>query len=60
MSKVFSLADVQQHGFLIIDGDVFDVSKFMSLHPGGKSILVAPAGAFFKPLVPAHFGSSID
>jgi cytochrome b involved in lipid metabolism len=41
MSKVFSAADVASHNkpddlFIIVDEDVYDVSKFADEHPGGK------------------------
>lgn len=41
MSKVFSAADVSSHNkpddlFIIVDEDVYDVTKFADEHPGGK------------------------
>ncbi len=47
--KSFTLAEVATHNtekdaWIVIDGDVYDVTKFVSLHPGGKSILLQSAG----------------
>lgn len=41
MSKVFSQSDVASHSksddiWIIINNDVFDVTKFQDTHPGGK------------------------
>ncbi|KAJ3334550.1 hypothetical protein HDU93_007760 [Gonapodya sp. JEL0774] len=49
MSKSFTAAEVAQHdregnAWIIIDGEVFDVSKFAAEHPGGKKILLKVAG----------------
>ncbi|PNY26236.1 cytochrome b5 [Tolypocladium capitatum] len=55
----FSTADVASHRdeangyWLIIENDVYDVSKFMSEHPGGDKVLKRFAGknatkAFWK------------
>ncbi|CAG9941226.1 unnamed protein product [Clonostachys rosea f. rosea IK726] len=58
MSKVFTAADVASHNkadnlYTIIDGDVYDLTKFQDDHPGGKKILQRVAGkdaskAFWK------------
>jgi cytochrome b involved in lipid metabolism len=48
MSKTFSVADVASHNsakdlYIIVDEDVYDLTKFQDEHPGGKkstSILV--------------------
>ncbi|KAL7124523.1 hypothetical protein ABFS83_14G054100 [Erythranthe nasuta] len=49
MSKVFTLAEVSQHNsnkdcWLIIDGKVYDVTKFLDDHPGGDEVLVTATG----------------
>lgn len=41
MSATFTTADVGAHNkgtdmYIIIDGDVFDLTKFQDEHPGGK------------------------
>ena len=41
MSKTFTAAEVGGHNkpddlYLIVDGDVFDLTKFQDEHPGGK------------------------
>jgi len=47
--KEFTVAEVRSHntaqdGWVIIDGKVFDISKFAKLHPGGTQILQELAG----------------
>lgn len=49
MSKTFSTADVAAHKtpqdlYIIVDGDVYDVTKFQEDHPGGKKILQRVGG----------------
>ncbi|CAG8950830.1 hypothetical protein HYFRA_00003047 [Hymenoscyphus fraxineus] len=49
MSKSFSQADVASHNkaddlYVIIDEDVYDLTKFADEHPGGKKILTRVAG----------------
>ncbi|KAI0848749.1 acyl-CoA dehydrogenase NM domain-like protein [Daldinia vernicosa] len=49
MSKTFSKSDVASHNkadslWIIIDGDVYDLTKFQDEHPGGKKILSKVAG----------------
>ncbi|PHH79924.1 hypothetical protein CDD80_3376 [Ophiocordyceps camponoti-rufipedis] len=49
MSKIFSSADVASHNtpqdlYIIVDDDVYDLSKFQDEHPGGKKILQRVAG----------------
>lgn len=58
MSKVFTTSDVASHNkpndlYIIVDGDVYDLTKFQDDHPGGKKILTRVAGkdaskAFWK------------
>ncbi|KAI0529888.1 acyl-CoA dehydrogenase/oxidase [Xylaria digitata] len=49
MSKTFSKADVASHNkgdslWIIVDEDVYDLTKFQDDHPGGKKILTRVAG----------------
>lgn len=49
MSKVFSTADVSSHKskddlWIIVDDDVYDLTKFQHEHPGGLKILQRVAG----------------
>ncbi|KAF2000276.1 short-chain specific acyl-CoA dehydrogenase mitochondrial precursor [Amniculicola lignicola CBS 123094] len=49
MSKRFSTADVAAHNkgddlWLVVDEDVYDLTKFQDEHPGGKKILQRVAG----------------
>ncbi|RDA84972.1 hypothetical protein CP532_3891 [Ophiocordyceps camponoti-leonardi (nom. inval.)] len=49
MSKVFTSTDVASHNtpdnlYIIVDGDVYDLTKFQDDHPGGKKILQRVAG----------------
>ncbi|SPO07604.1 probable acyl-CoA dehydrogenase [Cephalotrichum gorgonifer] len=49
MSKTFTTADVAAHKsasdlYIIIDGDVYDLTKFQEDHPGGKKILQRVGG----------------
>ncbi|RVX74007.1 hypothetical protein B0A52_02897 [Exophiala mesophila] len=49
MSKTFSAADVATHNkadnlYIIVDDDVYDLTKFQDEHPGGKKILQRVAG----------------
>ncbi|KAH8668808.1 acyl-CoA dehydrogenase [Xylariales sp. PMI_506] len=49
MSQTFKASDVASHNkpdslYIIVDGDVYDVTKFQDEHPGGKKILQRVAG----------------
>ncbi|KAF9886156.1 hypothetical protein FE257_011981 [Aspergillus nanangensis] len=50
MSQTFSPADVAQHNspdkglYIIVDKNVYDVTKFVDEHPGGAKILKRVAG----------------
>lgn len=49
MSKTFSQNDVAAHNkpndlYIIVDEDVYDLTKFQDEHPGGKKILTRVAG----------------
>ncbi|KAJ8755526.1 hypothetical protein K2173_019324 [Erythroxylum novogranatense] len=47
--KLFTLAQVSEHNnakdcWLIIDGKVYDVTKFLEDHPGGDEVLLTATG----------------
>ncbi|KAI6674443.1 hypothetical protein NL676_002349 [Syzygium grande] len=47
--KVFTLAEVSEHGspedcWLVIEGKVYDVTKFLEDHPGGDEVLLSATG----------------
>ncbi|KAI1654353.1 acyl-CoA dehydrogenase NM domain-like protein [Daldinia decipiens] len=49
MSKTFSKSDVASHNkgdslWIVVDDDVYDLTKFQDEHPGGKKILTRVAG----------------
>jgi alkylation response protein AidB-like acyl-CoA dehydrogenase/predicted heme/steroid binding protein len=49
MSKTFTTSDVTSHNkpddlYIIVDGDVYDLTTFQDDHPGGKKILQRVAG----------------
>ncbi|KAI3411683.1 Cytochrome b5 heme-binding domain-containing protein [Psidium guajava] len=48
-SKVFTLAEVSEHNspkdcWLVIEGKVYDVTKFLEDHPGGDEVLLTATG----------------
>ncbi|KAF8031587.1 hypothetical protein BT93_D0721 [Corymbia citriodora subsp. variegata] len=48
-SKVFTLAEVAEHNspkdcWLIVEGKVYDVTKFLEDHPGGDEVLLSATG----------------
>jgi len=61
--KTFSQSDVASHNkadnlWIIVDGDVYDLTKFKEEHPGGAKILTRVAGKdaskqFWKSVVPS-------
>nr|ANQ46485.1 cytochrome b5 [Santalum album] len=47
--KVFTLSEVSEHNsskdcWLIIEGKVYDVTKFLEDHPGGDAVLISATG----------------
>ncbi|KAF5741263.1 cytochrome b5-like [Tripterygium wilfordii] len=47
--KVFTLAEVAEHNtskdcWLVVDGKVYDVTKFLEDHPGGDEVLLSATG----------------
>ncbi|KAK4482953.1 hypothetical protein RD792_010126 [Penstemon davidsonii] len=49
MAKLFTLAEISEHNtnkdcWLLINGKVYDVTKFLEDHPGGDEVLVNATG----------------
>jgi cytochrome b involved in lipid metabolism len=49
MSKVYTKSEVAQHNkpddcWIIINNKIYDVTKFLAEHPGGKKVLLNVAG----------------
>ncbi|KAI9754634.1 MAG: hypothetical protein M1815_005516 [Lichina confinis] len=49
MAPTFTLADLQRHNkadnlWIVVDGDVYDLTSFLEEHPGGQKILQRVAG----------------
>eukprot|EP01104_Vermistella_antarctica_P002493 TRINITY_DN12731_c0_g1_i1.p1 TRINITY_DN12731_c0_g1~~TRINITY_DN12731_c0_g1_i1.p1 ORF type:complete len:523 (-),score=99.77 TRINITY_DN12731_c0_g1_i1:19-1587(-) len=62
--KTFPLSEVEKHNteedlWLVIDGDVYDVSKFVKYHPGGKSWLIKNAGKDVSEAFKAYHGADV-
>ena len=70
--KTYSAADVAAHNkaddcWIVVDGVVYDVTKFLSEHPGGKKVIVGVAGQdatkkfhlFHKPSVMQKYGPGL-
>ena len=72
--EVFSMAEVAKHNsadscWLVIDGEVYDVTSFLQEHPGGKRVLLKEGGKVyshncqpfsFLPISVSTFNFSID
>jgi hypothetical protein len=51
--KVFDLEEVKKHSreddcWLVVEGDVFDVTDFLDEHPGGFDIIISNTGTLIK------------
>ncbi|WWD01546.1 hypothetical protein V866_008491 [Kwoniella sp. B9012] len=67
--KLISYDEVQKHRtkddcWVIIDGNVYDVTDFLAQHPGGEGVILANAGKdatkIFKPLHPPDALEMLD
>jgi len=71
--KTYTAADVAKHNkaddcWIVVDGVVYDVTKFLNEHPGGKKVVVAVAGKdatakfhlFHKPSVMQKYGPGLE
>ena len=63
MSKSFSVADVASHSkpdslYIIVDEDVYDLTKFQDEHPGGKKSRFIPIIPEELSLTPASLAES--
>ena len=54
MSRVVTMADVRQHGWIVVGDDVYDITAWAEKHPGGKEILHLRGGDATFPLINAH------
>ena len=55
--KMYDLEEVKKHTreddcWLVVDGDVFDVTDFLDEHPGGFDIIISNTGTVTVPLHP--------
>lgn len=53
--KIFELEEVKKHTreddcWLVVDGDVYDVTEFLDEHPGGFDIIISNTGPSFHYL----------
>lgn len=51
MSKQFTAEEVKKHNkkddcWIILDGKVYDVTKFLEDHPGGEEVVIDCAGLY--------------
>jgi len=51
--KIYDLEEVKKHTreddcWLVVDGDVFDVTDFLDEHPGGFDIIISNTGTLSK------------
>ncbi|PRP89639.1 hypothetical protein PROFUN_00903 [Planoprotostelium fungivorum] len=49
MSKTFSLQEISSHNtekdcWVVVDGNIYDVTSFLPEHPGGKKVVIAQSG----------------
>ncbi|KAI8900381.1 cytochrome b5-like heme/steroid binding domain-containing protein [Globomyces pollinis-pini] len=49
MTKVFTAKQVEEHSlrndcYMVIEGKVYDVTKFLEDHPGGEEVMIELAG----------------
>jgi cytochrome b involved in lipid metabolism len=72
MSRSFTTEEVARHNkeedcWIIVNGLVFDVTRFLAEHPGGKKIILKVAGTdastqfaqFHKPEILAKYSSQL-
>ena len=65
MAQRFSAADVATHNktdnlYIIVDEDVYDLTKFQDDHPGGKKSVFSPerCAQWFPLIIPSSPASS--
>jgi fatty acid desaturase len=54
VSRVVTMAEVRQHGWIVVGDDVYDITAWAEKHPGGKEILHLRGGDATFPLINAH------
>ena len=57
--RLIGLAEIKKHTtdkscWLVVHGNVYDVTDFLEEHPGGYDIILTVTGAFSRPLVRAR------